>query len=475
MEQRERSRTKWITYATLLISFWTCAKGQFRYSVNEEVQEGTVVGNIAKDLGLDKATLKERGVRIVYGSTEPPFTVNQHDGFLFVNRKIDREEICDRSKVCVIDLKTVLQNPLEIHHVSVEILDVNDHAPSFPENKSTMVISESALPGAKFLLKNAHDADSGLLSVQQYKLSPNEHFRLEVKDRGEDRKTPNLVLEKSLDRESVKSHVLLLTALDGGKPAKSGNMTIIVNVSDVNDNPPVFSQESYSVFLKENSPIGTTVIQINATDLDEGSNGEVVYSFGKDVDPRVRDVFNLNPVTGIIYVAGALDFEETARLEIDIEASDKGAVAMKTDKTIIIIIIDVNDNEPEIEVTSFSHALPEDSKPGTTVALISVTDSDSGLNGKVICSINKDLPFLLTPSLQKNMYSLVTKHMLDREQQSQYNIIIFAKDAGEPSLSSEKNIEIIISDVNDNRPVFSQSPYSLYIPENNSPGEKIFS
>ncbi|XP_037531491.1 protocadherin gamma-A11-like, partial [Nematolebias whitei] len=475
MEQREHSRTKWIVCVIALISFWSPANGQFRYSVNEEVQEGTVVGNIAKDLGLDKTTLKERGVRIVYGSTEPPFTVNQDDGVLFVNRNIDREQICDRSKVCVVDLKTVLQNPLEIHHVSVEILDVNDHAPSFPENKIMLEISESALQGAKFQLKAARDADSGLLSVQQYKLSNNDHFRLEVKDRGEDRKTPSLVLEKPLDRESVKSHVLLLTALDGGRPPKSGNMTIIVNVSDVNDNPPVFSQESYSVSLKENSPVGTTVIQINATDPDEGSNGDVFYSFGKDVEPRARALFSLNPETGVIVVAGNIDFEETTKLEIDVQASDKGAATMTTDKTIFITIIDLNDNAPEIEVTSFSHALPEDSKPGTTVALISVKDSDSGLMGKVMCFINQEIPFLLTPSLQNNMYSLVTKHLLDREHQSHYSVIIVAKDAGDPALSSEKNIDIIVSDVNDNRPVFSQSPYTFYITENNQPGERIFS
>ncbi|XP_040903724.1 protocadherin alpha-3-like [Toxotes jaculatrix] len=479
MEQRGRhtwrERTKWITYIMVLVTFWSRASGQVRYSIAEEVKEGSVVGNIAKDLGLDKSTLKERGYRIVYSSTEPPFRVNQDDGILYVNRKIDREEVCDRSKLCVIDLKTVLENPLEVHYVAVEILDVNDHAPSFPESEKMLEIFESALPGARFQLQAARDADSGSLSVQQYKLSSNEHFRLEVKDRGEDRKTPSLVLQKPLDRESVKTHVLLLTATDGGKPPRSGNMTITVDVSDVNDNPPVFTQDSYHVQLKENSPYGTTVIHVNATDLDEGSNGEVVYSFGNDVDARVRARFNLDPVTGVVTVAGAIDFEESGRYEIDIQASDKGAATLTTDKTVIINIVDVNDNAPEIEVTSFSRALPEDSKPGTTVALISVKDSDSGLNGKVMCHISQSLPFLLTPSLQNNMYSLVTKLLLDREQQSQYNVTIIAKDAGEPSLSSEKTIKIVVSDVNDNSPEFSQNPYTFYITENNKPGASILS
>ncbi|KAM4555037.1 protocadherin alpha-8-like [Odontesthes bonariensis] len=459
----------------LLVSCWSCTSAQLRYSLSEEVQEGTVVGNIAKDLGLDKTTLKERGIRIVYGSMEPPFTVNQEDGIMYVNGKLDREEVCDRSKVCVIDIKTVLENPLEVHYVTVEILDVNDHAPSFPEREIVLEIFESALRGAKFQLQAARDADSGPFSVQQYKLSHNEHFRLEVKDRGEDRKTPSLVLQKPLDRESVDAHVLFLTAFDGGKPPRSGNMTIIVNVSDVNDNPPVFSQESYTTQVTENCAIGTTVIQVNATDLDAGSNGEVLYSFGNDVDARVRARFDLNPDTGIITVAGPIDYEESDRYEIDIQASDRGAATMTTDKTVIINIIDVNDNTPQIEVTSFSRAIPEDSKPGTTVALISVKDSDSGLNGKVTCHISHDLPFLLSPSLQNNMYSLVTKQVLDREQKSQYEVIIFAKDTGEPSLSSEKSITIFVSDVNDNSPKFSQNPYTFYITENNIPGETILS
>ncbi|XP_042338112.1 protocadherin alpha-7-like, partial [Plectropomus leopardus] len=479
MEQRGRQtwreRTEWVAYIMFLVTFWSRASGQLRYSISEEIKEGTAVGNIAKDLGVDRTTLKERGYRIVYGTTEPPFRVNQDDGILYVNRKIDREEVCERSKVCLIDLKAVLEKPLEVHYVAVEILDVNDNAPRFTENEKLLEIYESALPGARFQLQAAHDADSGSLSVQQYKLSQNEHFRLEVKDRGEDRKTPSLILQKPLDRESAKTHVLLLTATDGGKPPRSGNMTIIIDVSDVNDNPPVFTQESYTVQLKENSPLGTTVIQVNATDLDEGSNGEVVYSFGNDVDSKARARFDLNSVTGEITVAGSIDYEECSRYEIDIQASDKGAATLATEKSVIIHIADINDNEPELEVTSFSPALPEDSKPGTTVALISVKDSDSGLNGKVMCYITQDLPFSLTPSLQNDVYSLVTKRLLDREQQPQYTVTIVGRDAGEPSLSSEKTINIAVSDVNDNSPVFSQNPYTFYITENNNPGASVLS
>ncbi|XP_033990003.1 protocadherin alpha-3-like [Trematomus bernacchii] len=448
---------------------------QIRYSISEEVNEGTVVGNIAKDLGLDKSTLKDRKYRIVSSNADPLFHVNQNDGVLYVSRKIDREEVCAQSSTCLMNLKTVLENPLEVHYVGVEVLDINDHSPSFSEKEKRLEISESVLPGARIQLKPSRDPDSGHFSVQQYKLSQNDHFRLEVKDKGEDGKIPILVVQKSLDRERAKSHSLLLTAMDGGKPPKSGTMNIVVNVLDVNDNAPVFSKDVYSVMLNENAPVGTTVIQVNATDLDEGPNGDVVYSFTNSMNLNILNLFDINALTGDIKVKGLIDYEEKDRYEIEIEASDKGLAPFTTDKSVIIKIVDVNDNTPEIEVTSFSNSIPEDSRPGTTVALISVNDLDSGLNGKVICSIVEDVPFVLTPSLQEKMFSLVTKTPLDREIQSQYVLTITAKDAGQPPLSSEKTINVVVSDVNDNSPEFSLSPYTFYITEANEPGTSVFS
>ncbi|XP_054454181.1 protocadherin alpha-8-like [Anoplopoma fimbria] len=478
MEQRgcdaSRARGRWVG-CVVAVLLWSVASAQLRYSMSEEVNEGTVVGNIAKDLGLDRSTLKNRKYRIVSSSTEPLFHVDQNDGVLYVRQKIDREEVCERSSVCLINLKTILENPLEVHYVGVEVLDINDHSPSFPEKGKTLEIFESVLPGARFPLQAARDPDSGPFSVQQYKLSPNEHFRLEVKDKGEDGKIPVLIVQKSLDREIAESQSLVLTALDGGKPPKSGEMNILVNVLDVNDNAPVFSKDVYSVMLDENAPIGTTVIQVNATDVDEGANGEVVYSFSNSVNRKFFKLFEINQSTGEIIVKSLIDHEERDKFEIEIQATDKGMPPLATQKGVIIKIVDVNDNAPEIEVTSFSNSIPEDSRPGTTVALISVNDLDSGLNGKVICSIDEDVPFILSPSLQDKMYSLVTKSPLDREKKSQYIITVVAKDAGKPPLSSEKTISVVVSDVNDNSPEFSVSPYTFYVTEGNDPGAFVFS
>ncbi|XP_051506001.1 protocadherin gamma-A11-like [Myxocyprinus asiaticus] len=476
MEQRLRSswRQKVLLMAWGML-FWTGIRAQIRYSVSEEQKDATVVGNIAKDLGLDSRTLKERGFRIVSSSSDSLFTVNQNDGFLSVNGKIDREAVCERSSSCVINLKIALENPLEIHYVSIEIVDVNDHAPTFPEKEKRLEISESALPGARYQLQAARDPDGGMNAVQQYKLSHHDHFRVEVKDRGEDRKMPFLILQKALDRETSNRHKLLLTALDGGRPPKSGTMEILIDVLDVNDNMPVFTQDVYSVTLNENVRVGTTVIKVNATDKDDGPNGEIFYTFGKDLDNRLLKLFDLNSNTGELTVIGPVDYENANNFEIDIQASDKGAAPLTSDKSITIQIVDVNDNAPEIEVTSFSSAVPEDSKIGTTVALISVSDLDSGVNGKCLCYITEDIPFRLMPSSQDSIYALVTTSSLDRETISHYDITLVAKDAGQPPLSSAKTITVQVSDVNDNSPEFSLSPYAFYVMENNVPGKSLFS
>ncbi|XP_016305810.1 protocadherin alpha-3-like [Sinocyclocheilus anshuiensis] len=479
MEQRKYAQwpmehTKFTLLAALLV-FGAMGREQIQYSISEEQKDGAAVGNIAKDLGIDHRTLKERGFRIVSTSGESMFSVNQNDGVLYVNGKIDREEVCERSTPCLINLKIALENPLEIHYVTIEILDINDHAPSFPESEMHLEIGESALPGTRFQLEAARDSDSGSNSVHHYKLSHNDNFRLEVKDRGEDGKIPILILQKPLDREVIRNITLQLIAVDGGKPAKSGTMEITINVLDINDNVPVFTKDVYSVMLNENAPIGTTVIQINATDLDEGPNGDIVYSFGKSVNSKARKLFDINTVTGEITVKGLLDYEDKDSYEIDIQASDKGLIPMITDKSVTIKIVDVNDNAPEIEVTSFSNSIPEDSKTGTTVALISVSDLDSGLNGKVTCSLEDNMPFKLIASSQHSTYSLVTTSPLDRETKFQYYITLTAKDLGQPSLSSLKTITVLISDVNDNSPEFSFSPYAFYVMENNVPSKFLFS
>ncbi|XP_071314503.1 protocadherin alpha-3-like [Trachinotus anak] len=456
----------------LLLCFVERVLAQLKYSVPEEVRVGSPVGNVAKDLGLDTSTLTDRRFRIVSGPNHALFQLNQNNGALYVGKRMDREQLCDGTKVCLINLKIVVESPLEIHYVGVEITDVNDHSPTFPEKEQRLEIAEHTPPGTRFQIHAARDPDVGTQSVRLYKLNPNDLFDTDVRDSDED-KIPFLVLKKPLDREQKAEHRLVLTALDGGSPSKSGSLNLTITVLDANDNRPVFSKDTYSVSLDENVPIGTLVIQLNATDLDEGSNSEIEYSFGKTQKKKVHDAFELDSVTGEIRVKGKVDFEDTEIYRLDLQAADKGQPPWTAESRVVIKIRDANDNEPDIEVTSLSNNVPEDSKPGTVISLISVTDRDSGVNGKVICKISDNVPFDLTPSIEENMYSLVTKGSLDREIVSHYDITITATDCGEPPLYSAKTLRVQVSDVNDNRPVFSQNPVELYLVENNAPGSLI--
>ncbi|XP_048088057.1 protocadherin alpha-8-like isoform X18 [Alosa alosa] len=471
--QRHRWEYCWFAFVPFLL-YGEPTSAQIRYSIPEEVKEESVVGNIAKDLGLDVSTLSGRRFRIVSGSEDSLFQVNQNNGVLYVHKNIDREKICDVNAACLINLKIVVENPLEIHYVAVEITDVNDHSPKFPEKELLLEIAEHTLPGARFQLNAARDPDAGMNSVKAYKLSHNDHFDLEIRDRGHE-KIPFLILRKLLDREQQSKHKLLLTAVDGGNPPRSGTLNVTVKVLDINDNRPVFQQEVYTTELPENVSVGTIVIRVNATDVDEGANGEVVYTLGNNLHQKVYEAFQLDSNSGEIKVKGMIDFEETDVYTLGILASDKGQPPMTVDCSVIIKILDKNDNEPQIEVTSLSNRVSEDSKPGTVISLISITDKDSGVNGKVLCSLDDGAPFELKPSVQDNMYSLITKERLDRERVSNYDITLTATDLGKPPLSTVKTLHIEVSDINDNSPEFSQNPLELYLAENNSPGASIFS
>ncbi|CAB1325308.1 unnamed protein product [Coregonus sp. 'balchen'] len=474
--QRRRWEYWWVALRfSLLLCFGEQVSAQIRYSIPEEVREGSVVGNVAKDLGLDVSTLLERRFRIVSGSNYALFQVNQNNGVLYVHKNIDREVLCDGNSACLINLKIAVENPLEIHYVGVEITDVNDHSPSFAEKDLHLEIAENTLSDTRFELQTARDADVGVNSVRMYKLSSNAHFELELIDNGDDDKVPFLILRKAIDREQNTNHSLILTAIDGANPPRSGTLNILVTVVDVNDNRPVCGKVIYSVTIQENAPIGTTVLNINATDTDDGQNSEVEYALGRNIKRKVHDIFNLNSLTGEIRVIGLVDFEENEVYKLTVQASDKGQPPLSVDCRVVIKITDVNDNKPEIEVTSLSNMISEDSKSGTVISLISVTDTDSDNNGKVLLRISEEVPFELKPSFQDNAYSVVTKGRLDRELVSHYDITITATDCGQPPLSTFKTLSVQISDVNDNSPEFSQNPLKLYLMENNAPGASIFS
>ncbi|KAM4035221.1 protocadherin gamma-B2-like isoform 6-T6 [Anomaloglossus baeobatrachus] len=462
---------RWQVIYVLFSYLCYSVSGQIHYSIVEEMRKDSVIANIADDLGLDIKQLSSRKLRIVSRSAEKYFYVNPNNGNLYIKDRIDRETLCGMEVLCFLTFDAVVENSFSNFKIKVEIQDINDNSPQFYHNTITLEIIELTSQGARFALQSAEDPDIGSNSVQTYKLSDNQYFTLTENIRIDGSKYPELVLEKPLDREKQDIHRLILTALDGGNPIRTGTTLLKVVVIDANDNAPIFTQNMYKVNLKENIPVNSTVIMLNATDNDEGVNAQITYSFLKTSgNIHHTGIFSINPNTGEIKINENLDIEEAKNYELSVQAKDGGGLVAHC--KVLVAVIDVNDNAPEISITSLSSPIPEDSAPGTMIALIEVHDQDSGDNADVDCQILEDVPFNLLSS--DTYYRLVLSAGIDREKTSSYNITIIATDRGSPPLSSTRVLTFDISDVNDNPPIFFKSTYTAYVPENNLPGASIF-
>ncbi|XP_029113263.1 protocadherin gamma-A10-like isoform X18 [Scleropages formosus] len=456
----------------VLIFTMRFSSGDVSYSIAEEMKPGSVFGNIAKDLGLDVRKLSDRKARLDVDSASKRYCdLNLRTGDLTVAERIDREQLCGQKKACILKFELVLENPLEVNSITVKIDDVNDNSPRFPKDMIRLEIGESVGKGARFPVNEAHDADIGQNAVQTYTLQRNDHFVLATQRSTERGKYVELVLEKELDREQQQEVTLLLTAADGGTPQRSGTVVINITVLDANDNIPVFTQSVYKISLPENSPLGTLVVTVSATDADEGANGQVTYEFSRISDEEIN-LFRLNHETGEITLTGPMDFEEESQYEMRIEGKDGAGLASQT--KVIIDVVDVNDNAPVIFIKSLNIPIPENVLAGTEVGIINVQDKDSEQNRQVRCSIQENVPFKLIPSI-KNYYSIVTSGPLDRELVSDYNITVTAVDGGSPPLSTSKFLLLSLMDINDNSPEFEEQSYSAYVSENNKPGSSVCS
>ncbi|XP_066887885.1 protocadherin alpha-10 isoform X4 [Kogia breviceps] len=468
-----RQGSRRLLLSLLLLAAWDAGSGQVHYSVPEEAKHGTIVGRIAQDLGLELAELVPRLFRVASKGRGDLLEVNLQNGILFVNSRIDREELCGRSAECSIHLEVIVDRPLQVFHVEVEVKDINDNPPVFPVTHKNLFISETRPLDSHFSLEGASDADIGANALLTYRLSPNEYFSLDVRTNDEQVTPLQLVLKKPLDREVASELLLVLKATDGGKPELTGTVELNITVLDVNDNAPVFDKAVYRIKLLENARNGTLVIRLNASDLDEGSNGHIVYSFATDVSSNTEASFRIDSNSGEINVNGKIDFEEIKLWKLQIEAVDKGNPPMFGHCTILIEVLDINDNAPELLVTSLLLSIPEDAPLGTVIALISVTDHDAGGNAQVTCSLTPQVPFKLVSTF-KNYYSLVLDSALDREKVSEYALVLIARDGGSPSLSTMASVSVDVADVNDNAPAFAQPEYTVLVKENNQPGCHIF-
>ncbi|XP_053092727.1 protocadherin alpha-C2 isoform X2 [Pangasianodon hypophthalmus] len=460
----------------VLSVFLSTASAVTHYSIPEEMEAGTVVANLATDLGLDVKTLSKRKIRLDTLSNKKYLDINKETGELLILERIDREHICisKLATTCILKVDATTEDPVRMFNIELEIIDINDNAPHFRRDTMHLDISESTPVGERFSLNNAVDPDIGVNSIKTYYLSDSDHFSIEIQTGRDGSKFTDLILKKALDREEVAVHNLILTAVDGGVPARSGTASIIVRVLDTNDNAPQFDKDSYTINITENSPIGSLVVKLNATDADDGSNSDLTYSYSLYTTEKTQETFSLNPDTGEIRVKEMINYEDFRIYDMEIVATDKGTNSLSGNCKVRILITDMNDNHPEISIRSFTSPVKEDVAVGTVIAVISVSDKDSGENGQIDVDISEKLPFNLKES-SDNYYQLVVSEPLDREKVAEYDITFTVTDRGNPPLTDNETVTLELLDVNDNAPQFPRSFYTLQVMENNPPGALLSS
>ncbi|KAM6251561.1 LOW QUALITY PROTEIN: uncharacterized protein LJ264_009318 [Porphyrio hochstetteri] len=464
-----RGRAAGRVLLSALLLGWCCraAPERIRYAIPEELGRGSLVGPLARDLGLSPADLPARKLRL--SAEKQYFGVSEETGNLYVSERLDREELCGEAASCSVSFEALVQNPLNVFHVEVAIQDVNDNAPRFLRDNFHLEINELTSPGARFYLGVAEDADVGSNALQGYELEANGYFAVEVKQSQDGSKFAELVLQRALDRESEQSLRLVLRALDGGEPPRSGTAQLCIDVTDANDNAPVFTQDRYSASLREDAPPGSTVLNVSASDADAGTNARISYGFG-EMPAKVLQTFAVDAESGTITLREALDFENTRGYTLLVEARDGGGLVAHC--KVEVEVLDVNDNAPEVTLTSVSSPVPEDAPVGTVVALVKVRDRDSGENGQVSCELSGEAPLSIVAS-SGGSYKVVTSGALDREQAAEHRVTVMARDRGSPALWSRAALVLEVSDVNDNAPVFEEAAYSAYVWENNAAGALV--
>lgn len=470
-------------FALLMISFNLCVLGKnLKYSVYEERAIGSVIARLSEDVAdvLSKlpnpSAIRFRAMQ----RGNSLLVVNESNGEISIGATIDREQLCQKNLNCSIefDVITLPTEHLQLFHIEVEVLDINDNSPQFSRSVIPIEISESAAVGTRIPLDSAFDPDVGENALHTYSLSANDFFNIEVRTRTDGAKYAELIVVRELDRELKSSYELQLNASDMGVPQRSGSSILKISISDSNDNSPAFEQQSYLIHLLEDSPVGTLLLELNATDPDEGANGKIVYSFSSHVSPKIIETFKIDSERGHLTLFKQVDYELTKSYEIDVQAQDLGPNSIPAHCKIIIKVVDVNDNKPEININLMSPGKEEisyifEGDPiDTFVALVRVQDKDSGLNGEIVCKLHGHGHFKLQKTYENN-YLILTNATLDRERRSEYSLTVIAEDKGTPSLSTVKYFTVQVNDINDNPPHFQRSRYEFVISENNSPGAYI--
>ncbi|XP_031718610.1 protocadherin-11 X-linked isoform X2 [Anarrhichthys ocellatus] len=465
-----------------------CQAQERDYTVKEEQPENVRIGNLRKDLDLNL----DPNIRLssplqfkpVYKTGDVPLVrVEANTGEIFTtNHRIDREKLCSgvfAEKRCFYEIEVAVLPDEIFRLVKIRFLieDVNDNAPLFQSTVINISIPENTAINTRYPVPSAFDPDVGINGIQHYELVKSvSEFGLDIIETPEGDKWPQLIVQHNLDREQKDTFVMKIKVEDGGNPPKSSTAILQVTISDVNDNRPVFKDSDVEVTVPENAPMGTSVVQLHASDADLGSNALIHFAFSNQISASTKRHFAIDSSTGLITVKQPLDREVTPVHKLIVLAGDGSSTPSRA--TVIVNVTDVNDNVPSIDtryiinLVNGTVLLSENAPLNTKIALITVTDKDADLYGKVACYTDHDVPFRLKPVFN-DQFLLETAAPLDYETTREYAIKIVASDRGTPPLNTSAMVLIKIKDENDNAPIFPQQEIQLSIPENNDPSTQL--
>ena len=393
---------------------------------------------------------------IIDGDPQGDFRIDPSNGGINVTTGLNRTRYTSYTlTILAIDHGTP---PLSgTGYMSVTVLEYNKHAPIFTQNPYTVHFLENTTAGSVIYRVNTTDQDTGTNALRQYFMSNTTNTtRFIIRNT-----TGEIVTNSTFNREALSVFTFMVIAVDKGlvPGPLTGTTTVQVFLDDVNDNPPIFNASSFNGSMVEHSPAGTSVLLVQATDKDPTSpNNKLRYSLARDLS----DLFVVDPVSGVVYVNGSVDWTDGPVIELTAIATDLGTPPMSSNSTVFIAIITINYYAPVFRLLTLS--VLEGQPLDTMVGCVLATDRDNpGNNSEVWYSLSHastGWTFVMDIS-----GCVITNATLDREVTPQYNTTVQATDHGTPPMSTTGTLTIIVVDVNDNSPIFASSFYSATVTE----------
>ncbi|XP_041356869.1 protocadherin-9-like [Gigantopelta aegis] len=461
------------------------------YHLIEEQPVGTFIGNVAIDSKLYSTFSQDELDNLKYAiftqtnHIAQKFSIDESKGTIKTAEVLDREVECEFEVNCRLSFdvgvyfKDTVTNTYDLNkiiRVHNILEDINDNAPYFPHSEVTLSVPESVSINHVLLTSGAIDLDTGPNnSVQIYDLQPKDSFfDLKVISNPDGSSDLGIVVKHLLDREEQNMFQVVILARDGGTEAKSGTVTINIEVTDVNDNRPVFNKSVFNITVFEDIPIGKQILKLSASDADNNLNGKISFHFSSRTSEKVKRLFHINETSGELYSLKYLDFEHDRKYQFLVEVKDFGSPSLSSQASVTVNVADANDNAPQIIVSlpNTGREVSENAALDTFIVHVSVSDADSGRNGEVSCNIS-DNHFKLVKFSDFNYYKILIQKELDYERLHIHNITIMCKDSGEKPLYNSSHFLVRVLDINDNAPMFVSDVLTGHVMENNKIGDLV--